>query len=108
LGSLGSDLSSVERGTDLLMAVSPGKESLFDLSMAMTDTITSFDSDTLRSLSLAIDLRTEPKPPKELRDGLGETEIETGVTFLLGPNDRRERSERKEGIPELAGGIDGE
>jgi len=34
LVSLGSGLSSAERDTDLLMAVSPGKESLFDLFMA--------------------------------------------------------------------------
>jgi hypothetical protein len=43
---------------------------------------------------------------------LGE-EVETEavvVAFLLDPNGKRERSERKEGIPELVGeaGVDGE
>ena len=109
MGSLGSGFSSVERDTDLLMAVSSGKGLLFDLSIAMTGVITSFDSDTFRSPSLVIDRRTEPKAAKGLReDGLGETEAETGVAFLLGPNGKRERSERKEGIPELAGGVEGE
>ena len=105
MGSEGSGLSSVERDTDLLMA-----GSLFELSIAMIGITTSFDSDSLRSRSLVIDRR---KLPKGLREelGLGETETETGVAFLWGPKGKRERSDRKEGIPELAGvevGVDGE
>lgn len=107
LGSLGSGLSSVERDKDLLMTKSwlP-----LDFSMAITGKMASFVSDTLRSRSFVIDRRTEPKPAKGLREELGETEREMGIAFLLGPKGRRERSERKEGIPELAeeAGVDGE
>jgi hypothetical protein len=111
-GSLGSGFSSFERDTDLLRttAVSSGKESPHGFSIAMTGA--SFDRDTLRSF--VIDRRTELKAPKGLLV-LGE-EAETGVVevvvvaFLLDPKGKRERSERKEGIPELAGeaGVDGE
>ena len=66
----------------------------------------SFDTDTLRSRSLVIDRRTELKALKGLRV-LGEVETEVVVVvveaFLLDPKGKRERSERKEGIPELAG-----
>jgi hypothetical protein len=48
-----------------------------------------------------MDRRTEPKP-RGLRDRLLGEEAEV-VAFLLGPKGKRERSERKEGIPELAG-----
>ena len=107
MGSLGSGFSSFERETDLLMTagVSSGKGSPFDFSIAMTGA--SFDRDTLRSRSLVIDRRTELKAPKGLRV-LGEeetevVEVEVVVAFLLDPKGKRERSERKEGIPELAG-----
>jgi hypothetical protein len=101
VGSLGSGFSSFERGT----AVTSGK----GFSIAMTGA--SFNTDTLRSRSFVIDRRTELKAPKELRV-LGE-EVETEavvVAFLLDPKGKRERSERKEGIPDLAGeaGLDGE
>lgn len=108
-GSLGSGFSSFEKDTDLLRTtVSSGKGSPFDFSIAMTGA--SFDRDTLRSF--VIDRRTELKAPKELRV-LGEeveTEVVVVVAFLLDPKGKRERSERKEGIPELAGeaGVDGE
>ena len=111
MGSFGSGLSSFERDTDLLMTtVSSRKRSPFDFSIAMTGT--SFDRDTLRSRSFVIDRRTELKAPKGLRV-LGEVEMEVAVVavaFLLDPKGKRERSERKEGIPELAGeaGVDGE
>lgn len=109
LGSLGRGLSSVERDTDLLMAVLSGHGTPFEFSMEMTSIIGSFDTDTLRSRSLVIDRRTEPKAPKELRGGLGETERAGGMAFLLGPKGKRERSERKEGT-EFAGEacVDGE
>ena len=111
-GSLGSGFSSFERDTDLLRTnvVSSGRGSLFGFSIAMTGA--SFDRDTLRSRSFVIDRRTELKAPKGLRV-LGE-EAETGVVvveaFLLDPKGKKERRERKEGIPELAGeaGVDGE
>ena len=115
-GSLGSGFSSFERDTDLLRTnpVSSGKGSPFGFSIAMTGA--SFDRDTLRSRSFVIDRRTELKAPKGLRV-LGE-EAETGVVvvvvvvvaFLLDPKGKRERRERKEGIPELAGeaGVEGE
>ena len=115
-GSLGSGLSRVERDTDLLIGVSLGKESLFNFPIEMTGMIASFDNDTLRSRSFVIDRRTEPKPLKGLRDEFGEAEREEAgggvvvvVAFLLGPKGRRERSERKEGIPEFGGdtGDDG-
>ena len=115
MGSLGSGFSSFEKDTDLLMTgVSSGKGSPFDFSIAMTGE--SFDRETLRSRSFVIDRRTELKAPKELRV-LGEevkTEVVVAVlvvvAFLLDPKGKRERSERKEGIPELAGeaGVDGE
>lgn len=111
VGSLGSGFSSFERDTDLLMTgVSSGKWSPFDFSIAMTGA--SFDRDTLRSRSFVIDRRTELKAPKGLRV-LGEVEREVVVVvvaFLLDPKGKRERSERKEGIPELAGeaGVGGE
>lgn len=80
--------------------------------MAMTGgIIASFDRDTLRSRSLVIDRRTEPKAPKVLRGRLSVEEAEVVVAFLLDPKDKRERSERKEGIPKLAAGeagVDGE
>ena len=110
VGSLGSGFSSFERDADLLMTgVSSGKGSPFNFSIAMTGA--SFERDTLRSRSFVIDRRTELKAPKGLRV-LGE-EVETEVVvvaFLLDPKGKRERSERKEGIPELAGeaGVDGE
>ena len=113
LGSVGSGLSKFEKDADLLItAVSSGKGSLFDFSMAMTgDIIASFDRDTLRSQSLVIDRRTEPKAPlKGLRDTLLGDEVEVEA-FLLGPKGKRERSERNEGIPELAeeeAGAEGE
>ena len=113
MGSLGSGFSSFERDADLLMTgVSSGKGSPFDFSIAMTGA--SFDRDTLRSRSFVIDRRTELKAPKGLRV-LGEVEREVVeevvvVAFLLDPKGKRERSERKEGIPELAGevGVGGE
>ena len=114
MGSLGSGFSSFEKDTDLLMTgVSSGKGSPIDFSIAMTGA--SFDRDTLRSRSFVIDRRTELKAPKGLRV-LGEVETEVVVVvvvvvaFLLDPKGKRERSERKEGIPELAGeaGVDGE
>jgi hypothetical protein len=98
--SLGSGFSSFERDT----AVSSGK----GFSIAMTGT--SFNTDTLRSRSFVIDHRTELKASKELRV-LGEVKTEVVVVvFLLDPKGKRERNERKEGIPELAGqaGVDGE
>ena len=117
MGSLGSGLSSFERDTDLLMTgASSGNGSPFDFSIAMTGG--SIDRDTLRSRSFVIDRRTELKAPKGLRV-IGE-EVETEVVvvievvvevaFLLDPKGKRERSERKEGIPELAGevGVGGE
>ena len=114
MASLGSGFPSFERDTDLLTtAVSSGKESPFDFSIAMTGV--SFDRDTLRSWSLVIDRRTELKAPKGLRVLIEEeTEVVevvvVAVAFLLDPKGKRERSERKEGIPELAGeaGVDGE
>jgi hypothetical protein len=113
VGSLGSGFSSFERDTDLLITgVSSGKGSPFDFSIAMTGA--SIDGDTLRSRSLVIDRRTELKAPKGLRF-LGEVEREVVVlvvvvAFLLDPKGKRDRSERKEGIPELAGeaGVGGE
>jgi hypothetical protein len=110
VGSLGSGFSRVERDTDLLMtAISSGKGSPFDFSIAMTDA--SFDRDTLRSF--VMDRRTELKAPKGLRVLLGEgvesLEIEVAAAaFLLDPKGKRERSERKEGIPDFAGdaGVD--
>ena len=108
-GLLGSGLSRVERERDLLMTKSSGKGSpLFDLSIVMTGGMASLDSETLRSRSLLIDRRTEPKAAKGL---LGDTEAEIGVGCLLGPKGRRERRERKEGMAllALAGvGVDGE
>lgn len=105
-------MSNVERDRDLLIAgVSSREGSLLDFSMAMTGgIIASFDRDTLRSRSLVIDRRTEPKAPNGLRDRLlgEEVEREVGVVaFLLGPKGKRERSERKEGIPELVAGEAG-
>ena len=76
--------------------------SSFDLSMAMTG-VASFVSDTLRSRSLVIDFRTEPKPLNGLLEVFGDTEAGMGVAFLLGPNGRRERKVRNEGMPEPAG-----
>lgn len=110
LGSLGSGLSSFERDTDLLITA----VSSMDFSMAMTGgIIVSFDRDALRSRSLVIDRRTEPKAPKGLFGGLFGEGVEReaeAVAFLLGPKGKRERNERNEGIPELAGeaGVDGE
>lgn len=103
-GLLGSGLSRVERERDLLMTIG----SPFDLSIVMTGGMASLDSETLRSCSLFIDRRTEPKAAKGL---LGDTEAEIGVACLLGPKGRRERRERKEGMAllGLAGvGVDGE
>ena len=114
MGSLGSGFSSFERDTDLLMTpISSGKVFPFDFSIAMTGA--SFDRDTLRSRSFVIDRRTELKAPKGLRV-LGEevavvvAVVVVVVAFLLDPKGKRERSERKEGIPELAGeaGVGGE
>ena len=111
MGSLGSGLSSFERDTDLLMtAISSGKVSPFEFSIAMTGA--SFDRDALRSRSFVIDRRTELKAPKGLRVLGEETEVVVvvAIAFLLDPKGKRERSERKEGIPELPGeaGVDGE
>jgi hypothetical protein len=113
VGSLGSGFSIFERDTDLLRTTAVSW-SPFGFSIAMTGA--SFDRDTLRSRSFVIDRRTELKAPKGLRV-LGE-EVDTGivvevvvvVAFLLDPKGKRERSERKEGIPELEGeaGVDGE
>jgi hypothetical protein len=102
VGSLGSGFSIFERDTDLRMTgVSSGK----DFSIAMTGA--SFDRDTWRSF--VMDRRTELKAPKEVRV-LGEVETRVVAAFLLDPKGKRERNERKEGIPELAGeaGVDGE
>jgi hypothetical protein len=69
----------------------------------------SFDRDTLRSRSFVVDCRTELKAPKGLRV-LEKTEVAVAVAFLLDPKGKRERSEQKEGIPELVeeAGVDGE
>ena len=93
-----------------MTGVSSGKKSPFDFSIAMTGA--SIDRDILRSRSFVIDRRTELKAPKELRV-LGEVEREVVVVvvaFFLETKGKRERSERKEGIPELGGeiGVGGE
>jgi hypothetical protein len=76
----------------------------------------SIDREGLRSRSFVIDRRTELKAPKGFRV-LGEEEevvveavVVVEVAFLLEPKGKRERSERKEGIPEVEGeaGVDGE
>ena len=91
--------------------VSSGKKYPFDFSIAMTGA--SIDRGILRSRSFVIDHRTELKAPKELRV-LGEVESEVVdvvvVAFFLETKGKRERSERKEGIPELGGeiGVGGE
>jgi hypothetical protein len=84
------------------MLDSSTRESLL---MARTGDRISSDKDTLRSLSLVIDRRTEPKPNEVLLC----TEVfgvpGDGEAFLLGPKGRRERRARKEGIPEPAGVV---
>ena len=70
--------------------------------MAMTG-MASLVSDILRSRSLVIDLRTEPNPLNGLLEVFGDAEVEMGVAFLLGPNGRRERRVRNDGMPEPAG-----
>ena len=92
-----------------MTGVSSGKKSPFDFSIAMTGA--SIDRDILRSRSFVIDRRTELKAPKELRVlGEVESEVVVVVAFFLDTKGKRERSERKEGIPELGGeiGVGGE
>lgn len=75
------------------------------LSMARMGDNTSFDKDILRSLSLVIDRRTEPKP-NEVRFCADMFGVEgDGEAFLLGPKGSSERRARKEGIPEPAGVV---
>jgi hypothetical protein len=64
--------------------------------------VASLDSEVLRSRSLFIERLTDPKPEKGLLDVFGE-DVEVVVAFLPGPNGKRERRVRKEGIPEPAG-----
>lgn len=64
--------------------------------------VASLDSEVLRSRSLFIDRLTDPKPENGLLDVFGE-DVEVGVAFLPGPNGKRERRVRNEGIPEPAG-----
>ena len=104
--SLVRGFSSLGRETERRIPVSSTAGSSFNLSMAMTG-VTTFDSDIPRSRSLVIDFRTEPKALKGLLDVFGDTGAETGVAFLPGPNGRRERKVRNDGMPEPAvlGGV---
>lgn len=91
--------SSCDNETERRMGTSVGARR----SIGMTG-VSSFDSDTFRSLSFAIDFRTDPKAEKGPLDGPGEAVAED-VAFLLGPKGSKERSVRKVGIPELAGVV---
>ena len=64
----------------------------------------SLESEPFLSLSFCIDRLTEPNP-KWLFDGVAG--VATGVegAFLPAPKGRKERSVRKEGMPELAGVV---
>jgi hypothetical protein len=73
-------------------------------SIVMTGLNTSLERDAFLSRSFCIERLAEPKPEKGLLEVFGE-ETAMGVAFLLGPNGKRERRLRKDGIPELAGGV---
>lgn len=66
-------------------------------------------SDILRSRSLVMDRRTEPKPKWDLPEAgvLGEAKDEGCGAFLLllGPKGSNERRARKEGMPGPAGVV---
>ena len=65
------------------------------------------DSDPPRPRLFDIDLRTEPKLAKGLRPcGLGAAP-ETEVGYLLGPKGKRDRNDRKVGIPDGVLGVFG-
>jgi len=68
---------------------------------------TSLERDPFLSRSFCIERLAEPKPENGLLEVFGEETAneELGVAFLLGPNGKRERRVRKDGIPVLAGGV---
>jgi len=105
-GSFGNGLSfsKVEYEADFRTAGS--SEAVGSLLIEMTGSSTA-DSDPLRSLLIDMDRRTDPKLGNGLR-GPGDTVFETDVECLFGPNGKRDRKERKAGMPEgVLGGFAG-
>ena len=99
VGSDGRGFSRLDSDADRRMPPSSGR------SIAMTGLSASLDNDAFRSRSLVIDRRTEPKLEKGLFEGGVDTDAESWVAFLLGPNGNSERRVRNAGMPEPAGVV---